>query len=42
VPIATVAALVGHTSTSMIARVYSHLVDRIDHLREHADRVHGG
>jgi integrase len=39
VPIKTVAQLAGHTSTAMIDRVYSHLVDRQSVLQEAADLV---
>jgi integrase len=42
VPDAHVAALVGHTSTAMIYRHYSHLGSRVDTLREAASRVRGG
>lgn len=41
VPIATVAQLVGHTSSQMISRTYSHLHDRFSHLQEAASRVRG-
>lgn len=34
VPIATVAELMGHTSTAMVSLYYSHLGDRASHLRE--------
>jgi integrase len=36
VPIATVAQLMGHSSTTMVARVYGHLAERDGHLREAA------
>jgi integrase len=39
VPIKTVAQLAGHSSTAMIDRVYSHLVDRQSVLQEAADLV---
>lgn len=42
VPIATVAELVGHTTTTMTARHYSHLYDRKDHLRGALARVRPG
>lgn len=41
VPDAHVAALVGHTSTAMIYRHYSHLGSRVDTLREAAAKVRG-
>jgi integrase len=39
VPIATVAELMGHASTAMISRHYSHLSERREHLREAAERA---
>jgi integrase len=39
VPIKTVAQLAGHTSTAMIDRVYSHLVDRQSVLQDAADLI---
>jgi integrase len=39
VPIATVAALVGHLDVTMISRVYSKLSQRREHLRSEAERV---
>jgi integrase len=42
VPIATVAELMGHTSTTMIARHYGHLAERTTHLRESAGRLSRG
>ncbi len=41
VPDATVAALLGHGSTAMLHRHYSHLTSRADVLREAARRVRG-
>lgn len=41
VPDATVASLLGHTSTAMIYRHYSHLGERADVLKAAADRVRG-
>jgi len=39
VPIATVAALAGHSSTAMVARTYSRLDTRIDHLLDATKKV---
>jgi integrase len=39
VPIATVAQLMGHASTTMIERTYSHLHDRVEYLHESLARV---
>jgi integrase len=39
VPIATVAELVGHTSTAMISRHYSHLARRHQHLKDALGQV---
>lgn len=39
VPIATVATLLGHTSTDMVMRVYSKLKRERDHLREAAEKA---
>jgi hypothetical protein len=36
---ATVAELMGHSSLEMIAKVYVHLADQHQHLREAVDRV---
>jgi integrase len=41
VPVATVAELVGHTDTKMIMKIYSHLKERREHLREAARRARG-
>lgn len=41
IPIATVAELVGHVDTNMIARVYSKLSKRQDYLRESLGKVRG-
>lgn len=41
VPIATVAELVGHRSTAMISRYYSHLSERAEHLKEALRKVRG-
>jgi integrase len=41
VPIADMAELVGHTSTDMICRVYSHLDQKVKHLRAAACRATG-
>lgn len=37
----TVSVLMGHRDTTMISRVYSHLTQRQDHLREAARRARG-
>jgi len=37
----TVSVLMGHRDTTMISRVYSHLSQRHDHLREAANRARG-
>lgn len=42
VPIATVAELAGHSDTTMVSRVYSHLHEADSHLREAAKKVTGG
>lgn len=39
VPIATVAQLLGHSSTAMVSRVYGHLAERVDHLKSAAEIV---
>ena len=39
VPIATVAELVGHASTAMISRTYSHLSERHEHLKQALDAI---
>jgi integrase len=39
VPIATVAQLLGHTSTSTIARHYGHLDQKVEHLRQAVELV---
>lgn len=39
VDIGTVAQLAGHRDTTMISRVYSHLLKRIDYLREQAHKA---
>lgn len=39
VPIATVAELLGHATTQQVAKTYSHLSDRHDHLKEALHRV---
>lgn len=39
VPVATVAELVGHANTSTIAKHYSHLSERHEHLRDALSRV---
>jgi integrase len=39
VPIATVAELLGHTSTAMVAKHYSHLNERREYLRAEAERA---
>lgn len=41
VPIATVAALLGHTTTNMVMRCYSKLNKESDHLRDAAKRARG-
>lgn len=41
VEIATVSTLLGHADTTMVARVYSHLGDRLDVLAAAAERVRG-
>lgn len=41
VPIATVAELVGHRSTIMISKHYSHLVKRSEHMQEALGKVRG-
>jgi integrase len=41
VEIATVSALLGHTTTAMVARTYSHLHDRLDVLSAAAEKVRG-
>lgn len=38
----TVSVLMGHRDTTMISRVYSHLMQRRDHLRDAVRRVAGG
>ncbi len=38
----TVSALLGHADGAMLARVYSHLGDSVDHLREALNRTTGG
>lgn len=42
VPIATVAALVGHRGTAMISKHYSHLDEQHQHLRAAANLIRGG
>lgn len=39
IPIATVAELLGHTSTAMVSKHYSHLSDRASHLREAVEKI---
>ena len=39
VPIATVAELLGHTTTNTITKHYSHLSEKSEHLREAAVRA---
>jgi integrase len=39
VGVAQVAELLGHTSTDMVMRVYSHLDQRVRHMREQAERA---
>lgn len=39
VPIATTAALMGHTSTKMLERHYLHIHDRLAHLRDAAETI---
>lgn len=41
VPLATVAELLGHTSTKMVSEHYGHLDQRVDHLRDAARRAAG-
>jgi len=41
VPIATMAELMGHASTQMLEKHYSHLTEQADHLREAARRARG-
>jgi integrase len=42
VGIAQVAELMGHSDTSMVATVYSHLADQVAHLREMANKAVNG
>jgi integrase len=42
IPPATVAELVGHTSPTMVMRVYNQLKDRTDHLRDAARAIRSG
>jgi integrase len=37
----TVSVLMGHRDTTMISRVYSHLTQRQEHLRQAANRARG-
>lgn len=39
VPIATVSELLGHRDSAMISRVYGHLADRHEHLRDAAAKI---
>jgi site-specific recombinase XerD len=41
VPIATLAQIVGHRDTKMIAQVYSHLHEKKKHLREAVKKATG-
>ena len=41
VPIATMAELLGHSSTKMISERYSHLADRHEHLKSALEVVRG-
>ena len=41
-PVATVAALMGHSSPQMVLDVYNHIKDRSDHLKEAARQVRPG
>jgi integrase len=38
----TVSVLMGHKDTTMISRVYSHLTERTEHMREAARKARGG
>jgi integrase len=38
----TVATLAGHTDTSMLARIYSHIQNDTEHLRKALDKLRGG
>lgn len=39
IPVAHVAAMLGHSSTAMVSRHYGHLSDEVPTLRDAADRV---
>ncbi len=42
VGVAQVAELMGHTSTEMVSKTYSHLADQITHMRDAARKAVGG
>jgi integrase len=42
VGVAQVAELMGHSDTSMVSKVYSHLADQVGHLRDMAKKAVGG
>lgn len=42
IPIATVSELLGHSDTTMVSRVYSHLGDRKQHLKDSLSKFRGG